>query len=141
VRLLTDDALAAVTIFQEAEGELYVGKLAVAEVIRNRMAQRYQSDGTVAGTVARPLQFSGWNASAPNRVRSLVADDTDPEVADCIKAWAEAKTGSDVARGATLYFNPRLAQPSWANRVQIVAAIGNHQFFKDPNVAVPGQIA
>src|SRR5690242_9293677 len=77
MRLISDTALAAVTIWQEARGEAYAGKLAVAEVIRNRIKERYASDGTVAGTVIRPKQFSGWNSSDSNRIPSLQIDDGD----------------------------------------------------------------
>lgn len=44
--LVPDDTWAILTIIGEAAGEPYVGQLAVAEVIRNRMRQRYASDGT-----------------------------------------------------------------------------------------------
>ena len=59
-RLIPEDKLAILTIAQEALAEPFEGKLAVAEVIRNRMKQRYMSDGTVEGTVLRAWQFSGW---------------------------------------------------------------------------------
>lgn len=52
----SDEALAALTVYLEARGESFAGKLAVAAVIRNRMERRYQSDGTIAGTVLRPRQ-------------------------------------------------------------------------------------
>jgi len=129
MRLISDTALAVITVFQEAEGEPYVGKLAVAEVIRNRMRARYQSDGTLAGTVLRQFQFSGWNSNSPNRTRSVQIDDDSLVVKDCARAWTEANTGTDIAKGALLYLNPKLANPDWLNRVHIVAAFGNHQFF------------
>lgn len=135
MRLIDDDALAVVTIMQEAAGESYLGKVAVAEVILNRMKQKYSSDGTVAGTVLKPYQFSGWNTADPGRIRNIRADDEDRVVQECVRAWEEAKHGSDTVKGAVLYYNPdpRLVPvtPDWAkphSAVQ-VATIGHHVFF------------
>lgn len=142
VRLITEDALAIVTIMQEAAGEPYAGKLAVAEVIRNRMQQKYSSDGTVSGTVLRPKQFSGWNTSDPGRIRTVRADDEHHIVQDCIKAWEEAKRGSQTVGGAVLYYNPdpRLVpvRPDWAKPIHatMVAEIAHHIFF----VPIPKQV-
>ena len=129
MRLISDTALAAITIWQEARGEPYAGKLAVAEVIRNRMRARYASDGTVAGTVLGPRQFSGWNSGDLNRIPSLKIDDSDRIVADCVRAWSEAaEKNTGVAKGALLYYAPALALPPWAEACREVARIGRHVF-------------
>ncbi|HTM09558.1 MAG TPA: cell wall hydrolase [Verrucomicrobiae bacterium] len=129
MRLISDTALAAITIWQEARGEPYEGKLAVAEVIRNRMRERYASDGTVAGTVLRPKQFSGWNSDDTNRIPSLKIDDNDPIAAECIRAWKEAtEKNTCVAKRALLYYAPALALPGWAKGCLEVARIGRHAF-------------
>ncbi len=131
MRLISDTALAAATIWQEARGEPYEGKLAVAEVIRNRVRERYASDGTVAGTVMRPKQFSGWNSDDPNRIPSLKLDDGDRIVADCIRAWKEAtEHNTNLVRGALLYYAPALAAPAWARGCAELARIGGHVFLR-----------
>jgi spore germination cell wall hydrolase CwlJ-like protein len=130
MRLITDTALAVLTIFQEARGESYEGRLAVAEVIRNRMKEKYSSDGTVAGTVGRRAQFSGMDNHDPNFVPSLKLDDDDPVVQSCMKAWQDANlNGTNVAKGALLYFAFALVQPGWAKNCVEVARIGGHVFF------------
>lgn len=137
MRLISEEALAVVTIMQEAEGEPYLGKLAVAEVIRNRMNKLYASDGTVSGTVLRPLQFSGWNAKDPGRVRSVRADSDGAIVKDCIRAWNEARAGSNTVHGAVLYYSPSalkamgIPEPDWAlpDSADEVAVVGKHHFF------------
>ena len=133
MRLISPDALAAVTILQEAEGEPYEGKIAVGEVIRRRMALRYMSDGTVEGTVLRALQFSGWNATSSNRIRTAQADDSDFVVSKCVRAWADSAT-SNLAPEATDYYSPRAMmgkRPAWASKMILVAIIGNHRFYRD----------
>ena len=132
MKVIPDDALGILTVWQEARGEPYQGKVAVAEVIRNRMSRNYSSDGTVAGTVCRPYQFSGWNFNDPNLIKSLKIDDTDPVVIECARAWCEsAKTNH--TKGAVLYCNLGTVAkaPSWAKVENRVAVIGQHSFFID----------
>ena len=129
VRIVEDEAWAVLTIAGEALGEPFAGKLAVAEVIRNRMKRRYASDGTVIGTVLRPKQFSMWN----NRSRQLAArlDDAEPAVQDCIRAWRESATSSFV-RGAVLYHTVDV-EPYWsrAPKVRRVRTVARHHFYTD----------
>lgn len=130
MRLIADDVWATLTIWQEARGETHHGRLAVAEVIRNRTAQRYSSDGTIAGTVLRAYQFSGWNTKDPNRGACAMLDYGDPIVADCFLAWREAQEGSNLVRGALLYFaRAVVAEPDWVAHCDRVATIGRHEFY------------
>lgn len=147
MRLISDDALAVITIYQEAAGEPWDGKVAVAEVIRNRMNDKYMSDGTVSGTVLRAYQFSGWNTDAGAvRLKSLRIDSDDPVVMDCRKAWTAAQQQSNLVKGAVLYLNPQTVMkragrlPTWAastnnpmtlNAARVVATIGRHVFLVD----------
>lgn len=135
MRLVSDRVLAVLTIRQEAAGEPYEGKLAVAAVIRERMKRRYASDGTVAGTVLRRYQFSGWWDGSLER--DLTADDQEPAVRDCERAWLEAGLGTNPVPGAVLYCNRELVLsrlghlPSWAKPEAEVATIGLHTFYRD----------
>src|SRR5690348_12849164 len=128
--LISPDALAVVTIWQEARGESYMGKVSVGEVIRNRMGRLYSSDGTVAGTVLKPWQFSGWESGDPNRIKSLLIRNEDPIVKECMDAWEQSKITTHV-KGAVLYCNLAAVavRPSWARDDKRVTAIGNHTFF------------
>ena len=132
MRLISDTALAVITIWQEARGESYDGKVAVAEVIRNRMKEKYSSDGTVAGTVAKPYQFSGWLPKDPSLIPSLKLDDENPIVQECRQAWLEANTnGTNYAKGALLYLNRAAVPilPNWVKNSDKVAEIGHHTFY------------
>jgi len=131
VLIIADDSWAILTIFQEAEGESYSGKVAVAEVILRRTQQKYFSDGTVASTCLWPWQFSGWNANSPNRVRSAKIDDTIPVVQECLAAWAEALTGSNFSHDALHYLNPKGMEhlPTWASADKYAVTVGRHDFY------------
>lgn len=140
MRLLPDDAWAIATIWGEARGESQLGKVAVAEVIRNRMVRRLCSDGTVAGTVLWPFQFSAWNTSDPNRRRMATLDTEDPILLDCRAAWEESEH-TIATLGATHYLNPSVLSrlPAWAadpddptrlHEAAVTLREGRHVFLK-----------
>jgi len=134
-RLISDEGLAVATIWQEARGEPFLGKLAVAQVIRNRMDRKYNSDGTVAGTVLAPYQFSGWNTKDPNRPISGSLSSEDGVVASCRDAWFMAfQAGKGDKFTAVLFHANTMAEyPEWVKSEQVkkVAEIGNHIFYDD----------
>lgn len=128
MRMVSDFALAVVTLWQEARGEPNVGKIAVGEVIRNRMKK---GNCGVADVVLKPSQFSGWGNYDPNRIPSVQIDDTDPVVVDCASAWL-ASEDTNMTNGADHYFNPKTVAPSWYNDSIPHVQIGNHIFCSVP---------
>jgi len=130
-RLIDDETWATLTIWCEARGEPYEGKLAVAEVIANRMRRKYQSDGTVPGTVLKPWQFSAWNTDDGNRIRAASLEDGQADVAMCRQAWRDVLAGTSVVPKAVLYCNLAIVShtPGWADPAKLVRVIGRHSFF------------
>lgn len=128
MRIVSDDAWGYMTVWQEARGEPFDGKVGVSEVIQRRARNRFMSDGSIAGTVLRPYQFSGWNTKDPNRIPVAKLTDNDLIVMDCIRAWEVAKGGSNLTGDAMHYYNKRLANPRWARGAVVTAEIGNHTF-------------
>ena len=131
MRLVSDDAWAVMTIWQEARGEAMEGKVAIGEVIRNRVNHSYNCNGTVSGCVLAPLQFSGWNARDTNRIPSSVLDSDDSIVAECIKAW-RLSANSTLTHGAVLYYSPGVGQspPDWAVQSNFIVQLGRHKFYR-----------
>jgi spore germination cell wall hydrolase CwlJ-like protein len=134
MNIINPDALAVVTIWTEAQGELYTGKVAVGEVIRNRMLRNYSSDGTVAGTVLRRYQFSAFNDDAQDNallIRAFKINDMDPTVQECIRAWNQSRD-SNYVKDAVLYCNlDVITRPNWAREDKQIIKIGHHTFFGD----------
>lgn len=143
-RVLPDDLWGACTVYGEARGESYLGQVAVGEVIRQRMARRIFSDGSVAGTVLKSKQFACWMDGDPNRLAIAEVVDTEPAWLSCLTAWAESAT-SISTRGATHYLNPEAVLraagrlPSWASRPNdpellnealVTLRVGRHVFLK-----------
>lgn len=122
-----DEVIAVETIALEARNQPFIGQVAIGEVIRQRMLERRQS---VAEVVFQPKQFSCWNSmwEATETLRTLP-----PQVIQ--RAWRAWHTSASTsyARGANLYYNPRLAKPRWANsrRVHETAVIGDHRFMRE----------
>ena len=136
VRLIPDHVLAAITLWAEARGEPWDGQIAVAEVIRNRTAQKHFSDGTVASTILWPYQFSCWNTKDPNRAKMFGLLHGDKLAEQCIRAWNDAMAGTDFTKGALFYVNlDAVAEtPSWIAECVQTVKIGRHRFYK-PKVA------
>jgi len=129
MRVISDDTIAALNIWMEARGEAFEGKVAVAEVIRNRLkAGRWGK--TVIQVVLSPYQFSGWNTNDPNRIKALLLDDSDPKYQECVRAWQTARSNTNFAKGAMFYFNPKVVKaPAWATPQKFLTTIGNHKFY------------
>ncbi len=127
----SEETLSALTVKLEARGESFAGKLAVAAVIRNRMKLRYQSDGTIKGTVLKPKQFQPWNFKSPHQVRF---DLRNKEMRDSLLAWRLVQDGRKIVDGAVLFYNPNLVRtPYWAKVSRKVATIGGHEFYVPSN--------
>lgn len=122
-----DDTLAALTIYFEAKGESFAGKLAVAAVIRNRMIHHFHSDGTVRGTVLRPKQFEPWITRNPD---DIPFNPSNTKMQESLMAWKLVQDGRKVVNGAVLFYNPDIVKsPRWAQVHRKVAKIGGHEFF------------
>ena len=115
--------LLAKLIRAEAEGEPYLGQVAVGAVVMNRVKSR-QFPNTIYDVIYQPRQFSCLPKLAtiePN--------------ADSLRAARDALAGKDPSRGALYYYNPKLASPEGARffrtaNLTPTVIIGDHHFFK-----------
>lgn len=107
------DSKAIAAIIGEAEGESLQGKIAVAEVIRNR--------GSLKGI---------YGVSAPRVVKKLYSAQT---LADATRAWELSKT-SNLTGGAMGWGNAsdirKFKTQKWFKKCRVVKQIGNHYFWK-----------
>lgn len=133
MKLVDDETLATLCIWAEARGESFQGKIMVAEVILRRTRKKYQSDGTLANTIFRSKQFSWANESTAWRHTVFSLDSDSPQVKECKEAWWYALGGSNLSKGAVLYYSDIIDPPKWASApsVREVAVSGRHHFFVD----------
>lgn len=126
-----DLQIGAATLYMEASGEPEESRRAVAHVMVNRWKSG-KYGRTLAEICLRDRQFSGWNNKDPNRIRLARAQDSDVKpyekyLIDAIEGKTKDPTG-----GALLYFNPKLASPSWDfSKLKKLAQIGSHVFFTE----------
>ncbi len=112
-----DDAyLLAQLIMGEAAGEPYVGKVAAAAVILNRV-QSPEFPNTVAGVVYEPDAFE----SVTNG--QIYAQ---PPTDDALRAADQALAGWDPSYGALFFWNPYKPVSGWIWTRTIITQIGNH---------------
>lgn len=117
------------TLWAESRGEPFAGKVAVANVIRNRMKAQNK---TAAEIVLHPYAFSCWMTVDVNRIPAATIDDTDAAVKECTDAWI-ASMNQNLVANATLYANMDALpnKPSWLDKANEVVKIGHHTFFEE----------
>ncbi|MCS1351548.1 spore cortex-lytic enzyme [Mechercharimyces sp. CAU 1602] len=114
-----DIQLMARAVYSEARGEPYVGQVAVAAVILNRLDDE-KFPNTPSGVIFQPLAFEA------------VANGTfwlDPNE-QARKACFDALNGWDPTGGSIYYFNPDTASSDWIWGRPQTKQIGKHIFAK-----------
>ena len=114
----SDTMLLARIIQAEAEGEPYVGKVAVGAVILNRLKSP-DFPNTLAGII---YQSGAFAPVSNGRLNSITGSE------ESIRAAKEALAGSDPTYGCLYFWNPAKATSVWIWSRQIVVRYGNHVF-------------
>ena len=113
----SDLYLLAKCVHAEARGEPYVGQVAVAAVILNRV-ESPEFPNTIAGVIYQPWAFTAVNDGQIN----LEPNDT------AYSAAKDALNGWDPSYGCLYYYNPETATSQWIWSRQTVVTIGKHVF-------------
>ncbi|MDA8220451.1 spore cortex-lytic enzyme [Desulfosporosinus sp.] len=114
-----DTNLLARAVNAEARGEPYIGQVAVAAVILNRIKDP-AFPKTVADIIYQPRAFSSVDDGQINLAPS----------ASSIRAAQEAISGSDPSGGAVFFFNPAKTSNKYIWSRPQIKQIGNHMFTK-----------
>lgn len=136
-------AILARTLYGEARGQSRVGKIAVANVMLNRVRAGGWWGDDIVEVCLMPLQFSAWNDDDPNRKKMLDAEDYirldrpktkwNSEFEECLEIAKKAVDGEleDNTYGSTHYINPDVADPYWARDKRPAIVIGDHAFYNN----------
>lgn len=129
-RVISDDVWGILCIFAEARSEPYEGQVAVGNVIRNRTAAKFYSDGSVVSTVTSPHQFSWMNTVDAQRSRVLRAVWEDPAWRVASLAWFESAHTRPVEDA--LWYHADYVSPDWSKAagIQFIKRIGRHLFYR-----------
>ena len=101
----------------EARGELYVGKVAVAAVVLNRVKSP-SFPNTISGVI---YQSGAFDAVADGQI-NLTPDE------DSLRAARDALNGWDPTGGCLYYYNPATATNGWIWSRTVQLSIGKHNF-------------
>lgn len=116
-----DTQLLARCVNGEARGEEYVGQVAVAAVILNRV-KHPSFPNTLSGVIYQPGAFTAVSDGQIN-----VPIDENSQV---FKACADAMGGWDPSGGAIYYYNPAKSTNKWIFSREVIKTIGKHKFAK-----------
>jgi len=137
VKDIDDLTMVTALIVHEAKGEPFLGKLAVACVVRTRKADK-RWPNTWKGVALQKTQFSCFNEMSRNGLTDAQYAKHFPRNFNDVW-WRECKFSAfgiiynlygDVVSGANHYYNPKKCSPSWADPKKVIANIGNHRFLK-----------
>lgn len=109
--------LLARVVSGEARGESYVGQVAIAAVVLNRV-KHSSFPGTIAGVIYQQGAFTAVSDGQIN----ITPDQS------CYNAARDALNGWDPTYGAIYYYNPQTATNSWIRTRKVVTTIGKHIF-------------
>lgn len=122
-------AILALVVWREARGESKEGKLAVANVIRNRVEATHLPDQW-DDIIERKWQFSSMTAPGDAMLVQW-PHDGDQTWSDSMAAAEHVFSGGcDNTGGATFYCNLDVCHPAWADTYHQTIKIGRHTFFK-----------
>ena len=113
----SDLELLARCVHGEARGEPYVGKVAVAAVVLNRVRSPL-FPATIAGVIYQAGAFT-----AVSDGQFYLTPDT-----DAYRAARDAMNGWDPTYGCLYYYNPSKAVSQWIYSREVRLAIGKHSF-------------
>lgn len=110
-------SLLARLVSGEARGEPYIGQVAVAAVVLNRVRSDAFPD-TISGVIFQPGAFDAvWDGQF----------DMTP-TASALRAARDALNGWDPTGGCTYYYNPATATSEWIWSRPVQLTIGQHAF-------------
>ncbi len=114
-----DIKLMANAVHGESRGEPYIGQVAVAAVILNRL-ESPSFPHTIAGVIFEPGAFT---AVSDGQIWLIPNETSKKAVLDAINGW-------DPTGGAIYYFNPNTATNKWIWSRPQIKQIGKHIFCK-----------
>ena len=112
-----DMYLLARVVYAEARGEPYVGQVAIAAVVLNRVKSS-SFPNTISGVIYQPWAFTAVNDGQINLTPDATAK----------KAANDAMNGWDPTYGCLYYYNPATATNAWIRTKTIHLTIGSHVF-------------
>lgn len=137
-----DRDILARTLWGESRGEDFIGQIAVAWTIRNRVEMDLHKDGKpdwwgegYAGVCLAKKQFSCWNTNDPNYPYLSGAKPIPARELTRARMAGDHVIDSkapDPTNGATHYYATTMKRaPTWTKGAKHTLKLGDHIFFKE----------
>ena len=133
----SDEVLLARMLFGEAENCKDTERIAIAHTALNRIYDGKKWNGeTLREVILKPWQYSCFNKKDANREKLMNPERYNRNERNrCLKIAEDVLSGKypDPTSGATHYFNPRDANPKWANEIIRIGEIdgSKHDFYRE----------
>lgn len=129
--VLPEELLARV-LFSETKD--VTDAIAIANVIKNRMLKPERFGETLEEVVYKPYQFSGVNSTEWKKAETGKMTAQEKAIYNQMQEVARnviIGAIGDTTGGADHYFNPKLAQPSWAKKMRKTYQTDSHAYYKE----------
>ncbi len=121
----------ATAIFFEARGEHYDGKVAVGQVIMNRVNSEEYSQ-TICEVVEEPYQFSFMNDGKSDNPHDYIKNEIDQQAwSDSVVAATEVMYDNPEIEIGSLFYHTDDVDPEWNDNMKIDGKIGSHIFYSE----------
>ena len=126
-----DIDLFARVLYGEARGEPDEGKIAIANVVMNRVNNPCWWGKDLYSVLKKPYQFSCLNDNDPNLPIIMSVTEDNPVFDRCLDIAKQAFSNKlpDITKGANSYYAKSIAAPKWTVGLTPTAEIGNHIFY------------
>ena len=132
--LVTDFATLCQTVYGEARGEKTQGRIAVVQVILNRVKKQTYFGKTVGEVCMADQQFSCWNEGDPNRKKMLDLTWKECEdngiFHDVKLAINWYRSDKDITQGSC-HYQADGCHAFWSRGKEPCVKIGNHLFYNN----------
>lgn len=120
----------AQAVYYEARDQMVQGRLAVAQVVMNRVASPSWPDNVCdvvheGGTRRHKCQFSFWCDGLPER-----PDDEKAWIDSVLVASAAIAGTRDALIGKADHYHADYASPGWRRTMELIAQVGGHLFYR-----------
>ena len=137
VKQLTDLQCLTANLYFEARGEKPVGKVAVADVTKNRV-QSKKYPKSVCSVVFQKHQFSWVKQQSRNSIQKVLNGSVSGFKAADKAAYHRAEEIAEkslkglvrVLPESSLHYHATYVKPSWSRKMQKYATIGSHVFYR-----------
>lgn len=131
----------ALTIYGEARGESYDGKVAVGSVILERVDHRKWDGDTIHEVCLMPYQFSCYLPGDPNfHALRLIAQDWETKamrsmaMSECYQIATGLIDGiiprtPEIAANHCCQYKTKKASAAWAKKMKVILTVSQHEFY------------